>query len=89
MAERATAVSMRADDILLQSLKALARTKGKTMADLTRDAVDAYLGVELKPFIVFFTDAVNRDGQKSITGGNDAKPGNPLNSNSLTQEGNN
>lgn len=73
MAQRPISVSIRADRIFTQSLKALAQVKGTTVADLTREALDKCLGSELTPFLVFFTNSVNADRQSASNG--DSGPG--------------
>lgn len=60
-------VSIRASRVFVQSLKALADSKGVRVADLTKKAIDDCLGNELAPFLVFFTSNVNPDGQSTIS----------------------
>jgi hypothetical protein len=59
-----TTVSIQGDKTYRDALSALARKKGKTMAEMVRDAVDARYGGELKPFLIFFAEGV-ADGKQS------------------------
>jgi hypothetical protein len=62
--DKPISVSIRAPKSYTLSLKALAESKGTTVADLTRKAVDDCLGTELAPFLVFFAQRVY-DGSQS------------------------
>lgn len=69
--DKPVAVSMRGDKVMLQSLKALAQSKGKVVADLTREAINTVYGDELAPYISFFTKSVYQVRQESNS---DPKP---------------
>jgi hypothetical protein len=59
--DKPISVSIRAPKSYTLGLKALAESKGTTVADLTRKAVDDCLGIELAPFLVFFAQNVYSD----------------------------
>lgn len=73
MAQKPISVSIRADRIYTQSLKALAQSKETTVADLTRESLDKCLGGELTPYLVFFTKSVNAGRQNASN--DDSGPG--------------
>lgn len=45
---------VKADEKYRTAFNALARDKGRFMADLVRDAIDAMYGEEMKPYLSFF-----------------------------------
>lgn len=60
-----TAVSLKADEPYMQSVRALAKQRGTTIGELVREAIDAKFGTELEPFVIFFTQNGNPKNQSA------------------------
>lgn len=89
-AEKATtAVSLNAKKPYVQSLRVLAQKRGISIGLMVRRALDAQLGAELEPLILFFEQVGNKSFQDEGFSSNITC--NPANSTAHlpTQEGNN
>lgn len=61
MNEGSLAVSLRGTRTYRRALKSVAEDRGVDVADLVREALDAYVGDEIRPYLSFFASS-NKSG---------------------------